>query len=266
VNVGRPAAAPPEILRQGLMASLAEALFLEPEEVAPDRPFIDLGLDSIVAAEWVRALNAHYGTNITVTKVYDHPTIIEFATFMDTLLAKQEAAMYPGGTVAREALSGRVEATAPAVEGGPKPGTVTAPAGAGPAEPQHVASGAAALEPSVPDEALCQELVTSLAEALFLEPEEVAPDRPFIDLGLDSIVAAEWVRALNAHYGTNITVTKVYDHPTILTFAAFLRRELRPRAPIAGAGRPSLDDVLQQVQRGQLDVAQAYRLLQQIEA
>ena len=53
---------------------------------------------------------------------------------------------------------------------------------------------------------------------------------------------------------------------SLLTFAAFLKRELRPRAPTTGAGRPSLDDVLQQVQRGQLDVAQAYQLLQQIDA
>jgi acyl transferase domain-containing protein/acyl carrier protein len=265
-NVGRPATIPPEILRQDLAASLAEALFLEQEEVALDRPFIDLGLDSIVAAEWVRALNTRYGINITVSRVYDHPNIIEFATFMDTVLAKQEAATYPGKTVANEALTARVEAAAPTVMSRPESSTVTAPAGGGPVEPQHVVSGAAAPGPSVSDEALRQELATSLAEALFLEPEEVALDRPFIDLGLDSIVAAEWVRALNTRYGINITVSRVYDHPTILAFAAFLKHELGPQAPATGAERPSLDDVLQRVQQGQLDIAQAYQLLQRIDA
>ena len=265
-NVGRPATIPPEILRQELAASLAEALFLEPEDVALDRPFIDLGLDSIVAAEWVRALNTRYGINITVTKVYDHPTIIAFATFMDTVLSKQEAASYPGETMASGARPGRAEAVAPAVATNPEPGTVTAPAGAGPVEPQPIAGEGSVPEPSVADDTLRQELAASLAEALFLEPEDVALDRPFIDLGLDSIVAAEWVRALNPRYGINITVTKVYDHPTILAFAAFLRRELGPRTPTTGAGRPSLDDVLQRVQRGQLDIAQAYQLLQQIDA
>ena len=88
-DVGRPATIPPEILREALAASLAEALFLEREEVALDKPFIDMGLDSIVAAEWVRALNTRYGINITVSRVYDYPNIIEFAVFLDTVLAKR---------------------------------------------------------------------------------------------------------------------------------------------------------------------------------
>ena len=76
-DVGRPATIAPEILREALAASLAEALFLEREEVALDKPFIDMGLDSIVAAEWVRALNTRYGINITVSRVYDYPNIID---------------------------------------------------------------------------------------------------------------------------------------------------------------------------------------------
>ena len=49
--------------------------------------------------------------------------------------------------------------------------------------------------PTIPSAILCEELAASLAEALFLEREEVALDKPFTDLGLDSIVAVEWVRA-----------------------------------------------------------------------
>src|SRR5262249_10562676 len=87
---------------------------------------------------------------------------------------------------------------------------------------------------TMPPAILREAVVASLAEALFLEREEVALDKPFTDLGLDSIVAVEWVRALNTQYGTALTVTKVYDYPTILTFAAFLERELAP-----GAGEPT---------------------------
>src|SRR5262249_6761997 len=78
---------------------------------------------------------------------------------------------------------------------------------------------------TMPPAILGEALAASLAEALFLEREEVALDKPFTDLGLDSIVAVEWVRALNTRYGTTLTVTKVYDYPTILTFAAFLEHE-----------------------------------------
>jgi polyketide synthase PksN len=110
---------------------------------------------------------------------------------------------------------------------------------------------------------LREELAASLAEALFLEREEVRLDNPFIDMGLDSIVAAEWVRALNARYGTKITVTKVYDYPTILALATFVSHELEAHAQASRATRPALDDVLQSVQQGRLDIAQAYELLQQ---
>ena len=141
-----------------------------------------------------------------------------------------------------------------------------APGTAGPVEPQSDASEAAAPDPSVSDDALREALAASLAEALFLEREEVALDKPFIDMGLDSIVAAEWVRALNTRYGINITVTTVYDHPTIFAFAAFLARQRGLRAPAPAVQRPSLDNILQRVQQGDLDIAQAYQLLQQIDA
>jgi acyl transferase domain-containing protein/aryl carrier-like protein/SAM-dependent methyltransferase len=252
--------APLEILRQELAASLAEALFLEREEVALDRPFIELGLDSIVAAEWVRALNTQYGINITVSRVYDHPTIIAFAAFLITVLPDRES-MLPG-----EAPAGRLGLAAQAAASRTETGPVPASTASFPVEPPSGVSEASAPEPSPADDSLREALAASLAEALFLEREEVALDRPFIELGLDSIVAAEWVRALNAQYGTNITVTKVYDHPTILAFAAFLKSELRARTPATMAASPSLDDVLRQVQQGDLDIAQAYQLLRQIGA
>jgi polyketide synthase PksN len=116
------------------------------------------------------------------------------------------------------------------------------------------------------DEVLCEALATSLAEALFLEREEVELDKPFIDMGLDSIVAAEWVRTLNTRYGITMTVTRVYDYPTIQTLAIFVRGQLEGHAPAAGAVHITLDDVLQQVQQGHLDIAQAYQLLQQLDS
>jgi len=119
---------------------------------------------------------------------------------------------------------------------------------------------------TTPPEILREALAASLAEALFLEREEVALDKPFIDMGLDSIVAAEWVRALNTRYGTNLTVSKIYDHPTLVAFATFLEGELASRAPAPVAERLALDDVLQRVQQGDLDIADAYQLLQQLDA
>jgi len=40
--------------------------------------------------EWIRDINKKYGTSIAATKVYDYPTIREFAEFLQRELDGQE--------------------------------------------------------------------------------------------------------------------------------------------------------------------------------
>lgn len=75
-------------------------------------------------------------------------------------------------------------------------------------------------------EALQEELATSLAEALYMRLSDVDVDKQFIDMGLDSIIGVEWIRALNKQYGISIPGPKVYEYPTIRKFAGFLEKEL----------------------------------------
>ena len=44
-----------------LVASLADILDVPPQAIALDAALADLGVDSIVAVQWVRALKAHHG-------------------------------------------------------------------------------------------------------------------------------------------------------------------------------------------------------------
>ncbi|MDY7989342.1 SDR family NAD(P)-dependent oxidoreductase [Paenibacillus polymyxa] len=71
-----------ELLQEELTVSLAEALYMERSEIEADKNFIDTGLDSIIGVEWVRNINKRFGTSIAATKVYDYPTIRQFATFL----------------------------------------------------------------------------------------------------------------------------------------------------------------------------------------
>nr|WP_226001950.1 SDR family NAD(P)-dependent oxidoreductase [Paenibacillus sp. BJ-4] len=71
-----------ELLREELTSSLAEALYMEQSEIEADKNFIDVGLDSIIGVEWVRNINKRYGTSIVATKVYDYPTLLQFAEFL----------------------------------------------------------------------------------------------------------------------------------------------------------------------------------------
>ncbi|MGH9349345.1 MAG: SDR family NAD(P)-dependent oxidoreductase [Vicinamibacterales bacterium] len=131
--------------------------------------------------------------------------------------------------------------------------------------PHAPANGGAADDSAVmPMEQLQDELAASLAQALYLEPGEVGVHAKFTDIGLDSVVGVQWVQAINRRYGTNIAATRVYDYPTIRELAAFLRGEMVAVA----AGRDAevtpdvaVDELLRQVQCGEVDPEEACRLL-----
>ncbi|MCP4459324.1 MAG: zinc-binding dehydrogenase, partial [Cytophagales bacterium] len=56
-------------------------------------------------------------------------------------------------------------------------------------------------------------------------------EKPFIEMGLDSIVGVEWIKAINEEYKTNITATKIYDYPDIKSFAHFLKENYFTEKP-----------------------------------
>ncbi|WP_160717046.1 SDR family NAD(P)-dependent oxidoreductase [Chitinophaga solisilvae] len=93
------------------------------------------------------------------------------------------------------------------------------------AVPEETVTDAAAA-PLIPLEQLQQELIISLADALYQKAERIDPHKKFIEMGLDSIVGVEWIRAVNRKYSVSLSVTKVYDYPTIHEFAPVLQAEM----------------------------------------
>lgn len=75
-----------ETLHENLSESIADVLYMEPYEVDIDEAFIDIGMDSITGLEWIKAVNKQYGTSFTVTRVYDYPTIRDFAEMLKSEL------------------------------------------------------------------------------------------------------------------------------------------------------------------------------------
>ncbi|NGO11412.1 SDR family NAD(P)-dependent oxidoreductase [Streptomyces sp. HC44] len=108
---------------------------------------------------------------------------------------------------------------APADPLGPTPGALLPPA------------------PAVQDqEGLIRELAASLADALYMQEEEIDHDTKFTDIGLDSIVGVEWMNAVNKRFGLDLTVTRLYDHPTVVELSDYIAGELAKGG--APQGRP----------------------------
>ncbi|MCT2583117.1 acyl carrier protein [Actinophytocola gossypii] len=55
------------------------------------------------------------------------------------------------------------------------------------------------------------EAIRLLAEVLYVEPERVDLDSNFPELGLDSILAVEYVAQLKASVGYTATIAELYD-------------------------------------------------------
>lgn len=128
--------------------------------------------------------------------------------------------------------------------------------------PRRLATSSA--RPSLPALAVLQGgLAASLARALYLQPSEVGVDRGFAEIGLDSIVAVEWVQDINKAYGTNIAATRIYDYPSVRELAKYVLAQIRALegAATSPAEAVRIDDVLGRVQRGELTAAEANALL-----
>ncbi|MCE6999009.1 SDR family NAD(P)-dependent oxidoreductase [Saccharothrix sp. S26] len=91
---------------------------------------------------------------------------------------------------------------------------------------------------------------TQVAVVLGLrEADAVDPERPFQELGFDSLTAVELRNRLSAAVGVRLTATIVFDYPTPAALTAFLLGEIAPdgAAPIASpvlAELDKLEDVL----------------------
>ena len=148
-----------------------------------------------------------------------------------------------------------VEAVGAEREAAPAPGSETAP-GSGPAlaldsesEPSGPLAERLAAVPRGERDALVLGIVQAEAAELLahLEASAIESDRPFSELGLDSLGAVELSSRLGAATGLALEATLVFDHPTPGAVAALLRARAegeRPtRAPAVSVGRSAEEPI-----------------------
>ncbi len=110
-------------------------------------------------------------------------------------------------------------------------------------------------------------LVGTLAKILYVEEEAIERTGSFIDLGLDSVLAVEWIQSIKRQYGIKLPATRVYDHPTVAAMTEFLAQALAGQADAAAnppAHRPTLEEIFEQVRAQRLSVEEAEQMIDEL--
>lgn len=198
-TVAGPPASPPAAAappaREQILQIFADALYLDAATLDIDANLTELGVDSILAVEIARKLQQTFDITLPATRLYDASTI-------RSLCALVEQA---GGSAAPTAAPPPVESVKPA----------------------HVAllhSGA-----------VLERLTSLLADLLYLPADNIDPDQPFVEMGLDSILAVELARKTESEFGVSLRATRLYERPTPRGLAELISGDLatEPAAPTA---------------------------------
>nr|CBK62724.1 tmpA [Pseudoalteromonas sp. SANK 73390] len=192
-----------KVSKMFLRESLASALMMSADEITDNTMFSDIGLDSIVGVEWVRAINDKYHLPMAVDLVHEHPSINRLYDYLQHEMVEETLSAPTDVSEDDSVLSA-----------------------------QREVSGHGALMDTI---------VTTLADALLLDKEDIRAQSRFVDLGLDSIVGVEWVRAINKLYDINIEANAVYEYTTAEDFCHYLASFMSDtQESITDAPEPSL--------------------------
>lgn len=257
-----------ELIVSKLIDTLSKILYVDKNAINCDKSFMELGLDSILGVEWIRNLNKEYGLNISSTKIYQYSNIIEFAKYV------QELKKHHNMAADRQDVTAVINPESKDVEHKSQELIELTDNFDIISKPQ-TSMGMISLiqndeKPMLEDdshnrysfEALAKTLAELLESVLYVEKGTVNYDRSFTELGLDSILAVEWINKINQIYHKKISSTKIYQYPTIEEFAKYLQTLLYETVSKENdKAESNLNEVLRQVYEGEIDADSASELV-----
>nr|ASA76631.1 polyketide synthase [Pyxidicoccus sp. MCy9557] len=138
-------------LKQIVKEGLAAVLYTEASDIDEVKPFLELGVDSILVVEFVKGLNQTLGTRLKVNKLYDFPSVNLLTDHLLTLV--DGAALLGGGEPLSVEVAPSPVSAAPAAAMPPVSPTVVMPP-ASPSGGMHQLPPAVAMPPAPPTVAM----------------------------------------------------------------------------------------------------------------
>ncbi|UCH94143.1 MAG: hypothetical protein JSV88_28270 [Candidatus Aminicenantes bacterium] len=218
-----------DALARQIKEILAAVLFKSPMEIDENKAFMELGLDSILAVELVKQLEQAFQVEIKATQLYDYSTVNQLARYVSTIIPGQS-----------------LPVSAPGNQEEPR-GKPPVPAASGPAS-SSTGNNNGSDRYSEEVMSLVSHVKEILANVLMIEISKIDENKPFMELGLDSILAVELAKQLEQVFQVEIKATQLYDYSTVNTLASHLHSlgvtsSKGLTMPAAGPSGPSMPPI-----------------------
>ena len=196
-----------EAIADYLLTQLAELLECPRDSLDSESSFSQFGMDSILAVRFIETLGNEIKVDIDATVVFDYPGA--------ALLAGHLLATFP------EAMAKFGQQLSPAAVAPPSVSVSVAPAAATTALPPG--SPAAAAPPVSPGKENVQKCLAELLAAILeVEEDSLDAESSFVEFGMDSILAVQYLQKLSEISHLELDATLVFDYPNLAQLADYL--------------------------------------------
>ncbi|MGZ7443446.1 SDR family NAD(P)-dependent oxidoreductase [Paenibacillus sp. TH7-28] len=176
-------------IQRELLGMLARLLELDPSELDAETPFIQYGMDSLLSVSFAEEIADYWSIDIDATSIFDYPDISKLSEFVSVLLPDVEKNYtrppFPGREDCFESDSHFLSSTRNA-------------------------------------EDLKKTVLRALSVTLELGIEDLVPDMPFMEMGVDSLLAVQFTELLSLWLEIPLDNTLVFDYPNIEALCSYL--------------------------------------------
>lgn len=210
---------------------LSDVLYIDNHDFDENKTFLDLGLDSILAIEMVKKLNEIFKISIKTNTLYSYPTVNKLSKKLtDIIVDKNEEVFDESYNNKAKAHEGSIknQDSLDNIEVFDNNDDIMPMSDITLSETSKVILNKKEYTQvntecnSIHLANIKSKTKSILKEVLYVDEKDVDDNRPFLEQGLDSILAIEMVKKLNEKFNINIKTNLLYSYPNINELVEYL--------------------------------------------